>query len=102
MTQEDVAIALTRCENDIKSLKHRVTNCESEHEITHQLALSVNQLAVNMEHMLREQKDQGARLSVLEKAPAESYTRLKHTVLQCLVSTLLGTLIGALATLIFR
>lgn len=102
MSEEEIAVALARCENDVKSLKRRVTNCENESEATHALALSVNQLAVNMEHMLREQKEQGQRLTVLEKAPIEGYRSLKNTVIHCLVSTVLGALLGAVMALVLR
>lgn len=102
MTQEEMAVALARNENDIKSLKHRVANCEGENEVTRQLALSVNQLAVNMEHMLREQKDQGLRLTALERAPGEGYARLKQTLLQCLMSSVLGAILGAVMMLILK
>ena len=97
-----MAVALARNENDIKSLKHRVANCESENETIRSLALSVNQLAVNMEHMLREQKEQGQRLTALEKEPIEGYRSFKNTVMHCLVSTVLGALLGAVMALVLR
>ena len=102
MTQEEMAVALARNENDIKSLKHRVANCESENETIRSLALSVNQLAVNMEHMLTEQKEQGQRLTALERAPGEGYQRLKNTVIHCVTSSVLGALLGALMTLLLK
>lgn len=100
MTEEEIAVALARLEKDMKSVKHRLTSCETENETTRTLALSVNQLAVNMEHMLNEQKEQGARLTALEKAPIEGYQRMKHTVIQCLTSSVLGALLGAVMTLV--
>ncbi|MBQ7365002.1 MAG: hypothetical protein IJW46_05340 [Clostridia bacterium] len=102
MTAEEMAVALAKNEKDIKSLAHRVASCESENETTRQLAISVNQLAVNMEHMLREQKEQGQRLTVLERAPGEGYLRLKNTVIQCLTSSILGAILGAVMTLVLR
>lgn len=57
------------------------------------LALSVEKLAINMEHMLTEQKEQGQRLEKLEAAPAEQWSNMKKTVF----NTLVGALAGALA-----
>ncbi len=102
MTPEDMAIAIAKNENEIKSLKHRVAACESENETIRSLALSVNRLAVNMEHMLREQKEQSVRLTALEKAPSESFQHLKQTVIGCITSSVLGALLGALMTLLLR
>lgn len=99
MTQEEMAVALAGNEKDIKSLKHRVQSCESQNETIRALLLSVDRLAVNMEHMLTEQREQGARLTALEKVPAESYRSLKNTVIGCVTSSVLGALLGALMTL---
>ena len=59
MTGEEIAVTLTRHEDKIKSLEHRMRDCECENESIRKIALSVNKLAVNMEHMLTEQKEIG-------------------------------------------
>ena len=102
MTDEEIAIALTRQGDRLKSLEHRVEACEGEKDVIREIALSVNKLAVNMEHMLTEQKEQGKRLTALERAPAEGYSRLKDTALRSIVSTVLGVLVGAILALILR
>ena len=100
MTQEEMAVALAGNEKDIKSLKHRVASCESHNETIRALLLSVNRLAVNMEHMLCEQREQGERLTALEKAPIEGYRSFKNIVVGCVTSSVLGALLGALMTLL--
>lgn len=102
MTQEEMAVALAGNEKDIKSLKHRVASCESQNETIRALALSVNRLAVNMEYMLTEQKEQGQRLTALEKAPAEGYRTFKNSLIQCATSSVLGALLGALMMLLLQ
>lgn len=97
-----MAVALAGNEKDIKSLKHRVASCESQNETIRTLALSVNRLAVNMEYMLTEQKEQGQRLTALEKAPAEGFRNFKNTVIGCVTSSVLGALLGALMTLLLH
>lgn len=102
MTGEEIAVTLTRHEDKIKSLEHRVHACECENESIRKIALSVNKLAVNMEHMLTEQKEQGKRLTVLERAPAEGYKHLKDTLLKCVISSVLGAMIGAVMMLVVK
>ena len=102
MTGEEIAVTLTRHEDKIKSLEHRVHACECENESIRKIALSVNKLAVNMEHMLTEQKEQGKRLNALERAPAEGYRRLKDTLVKCVISSVVGALIGAVMTLVVK
>ena len=102
MTGEEIAVTLTRHEDKIKSLEHRMRDCECENESIRKIALSVNKLAVNMEHMLTEQKEQGKRLTVLERAPAEGYRHLKDTLLKCVISSVVGALIGAAMTLVVK
>lgn len=102
MTDEEILVTLTRQGDRIKNLEHRVSACEGEKDVIRDIALSVNKLAVNMEHMLAEQKEQGKRLTALERAPGEGYSRMKETVLRSIVTTVLGAILGALLTLILR
>ena len=102
MTGEEIAVMLTRHEDKIKSLEHRVHDCECENESIRKIALSVNKLAVNMEHMLCEQKEQGKRLNALEREPAEGYRRLKDTLMKCVISSVVGTFLGAILALVVK
>lgn len=102
MTGEEIAVSLTRHDKEIDSLCRRVAACEGENENIRAIALSVNKLAVNMEHMLAEQREQGRRLTALEREPGEGFRRLKATIMQCVVSSLLGALLGAVMILLLR
>lgn len=102
MTGEEIAVMLTRHEDKIKSLEHRVHDCECENESIRKIALSVNKLAVNMEHMLCEQKEQGKRLNALEREPAEGYRRLKDTLMKCVISSVVGAFLGAILALVVK
>ena len=102
MTGEEIAVTLTRHEDKIKSLEHRVHACECENEGIRKIALSVNKLAVNMEHMLTEQKEQGKRLTALERAPADGYKNLKDTLIKCAISSVVGVLLGAVMMLVVK
>ena len=54
----------------------------------------LEKLAINMENMLQEQKDQGARLQKLENEPAERWNSAKKTAF----TTIISVMAGALAT----
>ena len=102
MTDEEIAVTLTRHGDKIKTLEHRVLVCENEKSSIREIALSVNKLAVNMEHMLTEQKEQGKRLTALEREPSEGFRRLKDAIVKCAVSSVLGALLGALLAFLLR
>ncbi len=102
MSDEELIVSLTRQENELNSLRHRVKACETQNATIRDMALSVNKLAVNMEHMLNEQKDQGRRLTALERQPAEQFTRLRSAFLKCVFSSVLGALLGALMAVLLK
>lgn len=83
-----------RIETEDKRQNRRIDALESESQSIHDLVLSVNKLAINMESMLQEQKDQGARLKKLENEPAERWNSAKKTAF----TTIISVIAGALAT----
>lgn len=91
---DEVAVSVTienhegriaRCESEIKELSTIATAIQS-------LTISVNKLAINMEHMLEEQKDQGKRIKQLESEPAESWNTAKKLVITGLISAIIGAI----------
>ena len=86
MTNEDIAIELTKHTEEIGSLKHRVSELEDLTDTIHKLALSVNELAVNMKNMIREQENQGQRIATLEQKPAKRYDTIVTVIITALVS----------------
>lgn len=55
-----------------------------------QLTISVEKMAMSMEQMVKEQKEQGERLGKLEDVPAKNWNVVKAAVLSAI-----GTAIGA-------
>lgn len=102
MTGEEIAVALARQDNELADIKVRVRDCEEQQKTIHEIALSVNKLAVNMESMLTEQKEMGRRIGALEQQPAERLSRLRDAVIKCVISSVLGALLGALMALVLR
>ena len=97
MTETEVAVKLEAHEHEIKSLKHRMEEQEAQSKTIQELVLSVKELALNMQAMLKEQGNQGERLAKLEAAPGEAWSSMKRTI----INTIVGAGAGALATGIF-
>lgn len=102
MTDNQVELKLNDHEHEIKSIKHRVTDIEKKQGEIETLALSVNKLAINMEHMLNEQKEQGRRLQRLESEPAETAKYYRRTIVTAIITTFAGAIIGAVLALIIK
>lgn len=96
MTNEDIAVRLENHEQEIKSLKHRMDEQEGKDKTLTELTISVKTLATNMEYMAKEQQKQGERLERLEHEPADNYKHYKRLVIGCVLTTIMGALLGAI------
>lgn len=94
MTETEVAVKLEAHEHEIKSLKHRMEDQEEQSKSIQDLVLSVKELALNMQAMIKEQGSQGERLTKLEAAPGEAWNTTKRAIL----NTVVGVVSGAFAT----
>lgn len=94
MTNEEIAVKLEGHDHEIGSLKHRMGEQEEQSKMIQELVLSVKELALNMQAMLREQGEQGKRLAKLEAEPAEQWSSMKRTIF----NTMVGAMAGAVAT----
>lgn len=92
MTNEEIAVKLEGHDHEIGSLKHRMGEQEEQSKTIQELVLSVKELALNMQAMLREQGEQGKRLAKLEAEPAERWNGMKRTLFTSIVSTVGGGL----------
>ncbi len=100
MNDRQIALKLNDHDHEIKSLKHRVEEVEQKQSEIGELTQSVNKLAINMGYMLDEQKEQGERLKKLETEPADNAKYYKRTIISCVITTVLGGILGALIALL--
>lgn len=70
MTDEEIAVKLEGHDHEIGSLKHRMADQEEQSKTIQELVLSVRELALNMQAMIKEQSAQGERLAKLEAEPS--------------------------------
>ena len=67
-----IQVKLENHEQRLVNAEHRLKDLETDSKVIMQLSNSVQKLAINMEQMLEEQKEQGARLKALEDEPIET------------------------------
>ena len=102
MTTEEVIVKLTEHDEEIKSLKHRINDCEEAQDEMTTLIRSVDKLALNMEYMLKEQKKQGERLEDLEQAPLADFKHYKRLAIGCVITGIIGAILGAVFAIILK
>ena len=97
MTEQDIAVKLAEYGKEIGSAKHRLDSLEEQTEVIQNLVLSVKELAINMQSMIKEQeryrKTQErifSRIEVLENEPAKNWNTLTTVMITALVSGLVG------------
>ena len=90
MTEEEITVALTKYKEEIGYLKHRINGIEDITKSINSLALSVQELTLNMKHMLEHQEEHEERINTLEKKPAGKWEKVEMT--------LIGGIIGAIVT----
>ena len=100
MTEEEIAVKLAEHSKEIGSAKHRLNDVEREQMAIHDLVVSVKELALNMQHMFEEQKEQGRRLEVLEKEPIVRLSQIKTAIITALATAVIGSIVGAVLLLV--
>lgn len=89
-------------ETDLKNVEGRVSVLEEVSKERHELAKSVQKLAINMEYMLQEQREIKTKVQALETAPAEEHKFFRREVIKCIISGVLGAIIAALVALVIK
>lgn len=94
----NVQVTLGNHETRIEMLEKALVKLETTADSIYDMSLSINKLAINMENMLAEQKEQGERIKKLESQPNETWSTIKKTVLTAIVSAIAGAIIAAAIT----
>ena len=72
----------------------RINELEKSVSEFHDLALSVNTLATNMEHMLEELRDQGKRLDVIESKDGDMWRSAMKCIVTGIITLVVGFVVG--------
>lgn len=92
----EITNELTNHDENIKSLKRRMDKVEEQSKAINNLAMSVKELAINMNTMNEKQEEQGKRLAELEAKPARRWEQIVSLIITTLVGALLGYLLSRL------
>lgn len=71
-------------------MNQRITALEKSHEENHKLLISVEKLALSMENMQKEQREQGERLDKLEDRDGDNWRKVSAYI----VTTVIGIVVG--------
>lgn len=85
-----------RMEDEHHRLSKRITETSEEIKEIGKIANAVNKLASNMEMMLKEQQEQGERLSALESRDGEKWRKVVEYVITVVVGGVLGYIIKSI------
>lgn len=102
MNEQDIAIKLNDHDHELGSLKHRVKELEVQQGQLNALVRNVDKLATNMENMLKEQAAQRKEIELLKQGPAEEFKYYKHIIISCVLTGVIGTVIGAILTAVIK
>ena len=97
---QDLLLEHSDFKHRIENLESRLEKCESQQEAMSTLTRSVDRLALTMGSMVEEQKELKADVKALKEAPAEDFNHYKRTVVSCIITTIVGAIIGAVIVLL--
>ena len=100
MNEQEMELKLNDHDHEIGSLKHRMDSVEEKQDEIYELTTAVNKLAISVEFMAKEQKDQGKRLKTLENEPTETAKFYKRTIATAIITAVAGAVIGAVLALL--
>lgn len=95
----EVAAEFRRVNDENTRQNHRLEKLEEAVEKANEIAVSVKELAINMNSMVEELAKQGKRLEKLEQKPLKDAEATRRTITNTLVSALVGggiAIVGAL------
>ena len=99
---EAVEVKVATLEADVAGVKERVRALEEATKENKGIAVAVEKLAVNMEYMLKEQREIKEKVQQIEMAPAEDRNYLRREIIKYIVCGVLGALVAALMALLLK
>lgn len=99
---ESVEVKVATLEADVAGVKERVRALEEATKDNKGMAIAVEKLAVNMEYMLKEQREIKEKVQQIELAPAEDRNYFRREIIKYVVCGVLGALVAALMALLLK
>ena len=83
-----------RMEEEHKRQNKRIGDLEDGQKERHRMLVSIEKMAVNMESMQKEQKDQGERLEILESRDGETWRKAEWAIISGIIMAVVGYVAG--------
>lgn len=93
---------LATCESNDKNIFHQLDEIKKEMKDTRQLTIAVKELAVSAKATAEKVDDISDRLNTVEHAPAEEFKHYKRVIAGCIITGIIGIILGAVMTLIIK
>lgn len=90
ITRFEVDEMLKRVDDENRRQNHRIDKLETMAEQLADMAASIKVMAVSMQGMQAEQKEQGKRLKKIEEEPADNWRKFTWTAFACIVTGIIG------------
>lgn len=90
VTQAEYKEHNARMDDEHKRQNRRIDLLEKATEQNNKLLISVEKLALSMENMQMEQKEQGGRLEVLENRDGEMWRKVTGNIIKVIVGIVVG------------
>lgn len=102
MTTEEIAERLIKVEERSKSNTHQISELKPVVNEIYALSKTTAAMAANLNHINDNLSDIKDKVDVLEKTPAEDHKYYKRLAAGCVITTVIGLIIGALFALFIK
>ena len=93
---------VAKLEADEKNIFHQLTEIKDEVKDIRRLTNAVEKIAVKTESIDSKVDDMGARISAVEREPADSFKHYKRLIVGAVISAALSTIVVAILALVMR
>ena len=93
---------LYKLEAHVESLEHQMAQMCKQLGMVADLITSVKVLATEMKHLRESTNNIDNRLNALEREPSDKFNHIKMTVTTCVITTVLGGILGAIIALVIK
>ena len=90
------------CEANDKNIFHQLDELKTEVRDMHDLAASVKVIATKTDEINTKVDGIGNRLEKVERVPAEDYRHYKRLIYGCIITGIVGAIIGSIFALILK
>lgn len=98
---EVIKSEIDRIHDEDNRQNERLKNLEANQEELHKLAMTVQELATNITHLVEAQNEFSIRLKAIENVPIDNMKFLKRELLSVIISIIFGGILGFLMKGVF-